>query len=271
MEDRIKKAADYIFEKTKLSPRIGLVLGSGLGDFAETVEEKEYINYSDIPNFPKSTVAGHKGRFVLGKLNGNSLILMQGRFHFYEGYPMQDLVMPIRVMKLLGVKDLILTNAAGGVNEMYKAGDLMLIEDHLNFTGNNPLIGENLDDFGPRFPDMTNVYSKDLCKIARKAAEENKLILKEGVYAYLTGPSYETPAEIKALRLLGADAVGMSTVPEAIVANHQGMRVLGISAITNMAAGINKTALNHKEVIETADRIKDNFEGLLNSIIGRII
>lgn len=271
MEDRIKKAADYVFEKTKLSPRIGLVLGSGLGDFAETVEDKEYINYSEIPDFPKSTVEGHKGRFVLGKLNGHSLILMQGRFHYYEGYPMQDLVMPIRVMNLLGVKDLIITNAAGGVNEMFKAGDLMLIEDHLNFTGNNPLIGKNLDDFGPRFPDMTNAYSKDLCKIAREAAEDLNIKLREGVYAYLTGPTYETPAEIRALRTLGADAVGMSTVPEAIVANHQGMRVLGISAITNMAAGINKTALNHNEVIETADRIRGDFENLISSIIGRII
>lgn len=264
---RINEARDYILNRVDIVPEIALILGSGLGDMAEEVEEKTAIDYKDIPNFPVSTVQGHKGRLVFGTLSGRKTVFMQGRFHYYEGYKMEDVVFPVWVMKALGVKKLIVTNAAGGVNTSFKPGDLMIIKDHINYTFNNPLIGPNLEAFGPRFPDMSEAYSKELMKVVRESASKNGIKLQEGTYIYLTGPSYETPAEIKACRILGADAVGMSTVPEVVAANHCGIETAGISCITNMAAGILDQPLSHKEVMETADRVKENFSKLIRSII----
>lgn len=267
---KIKQSADYILNQSKYKPEIGLILGSGLGSLADTIEDAEYYNYDSIPNFPVSTVEGHEGRLVIGKLSGKVVVAMQGRFHFYEGYSMQEVTFPVRVMKLLGVEKLIVTNAAGSVNTNYKPGDLMLITDHINFSGSNPLIGENLKDFGPRFPDMSESYKKDLREIAKKAASNLNIELKEGVYMMFSGPTYETPAEIKMARTFGADAVGMSTVPETIIANHCGIKTLGISCLTNMAAGILDQPLNHEEVIETSTRVKADFLKLMNSLIENI-
>ena len=220
-----------------------------------------------MPNFPISTVEGHEGRLVIGTLQGKTVVAMQGRFHYYEGYKMEEVTFPIRVMKLLGVKTLIVTNAAGAVNTSFKPGDLMIITDHINLSGNNPLIGKNLDLFGPRFPDMSNAYNKELRKIAKNVANSINIDIKEGVYAMMSGPTYETPAEIKMIRTLGGDAVGMSTVPEVIVANHCGMKVVGISCITNMAAGILEQPLNHEEVIETSNQVKNNFIKLMETLV----
>lgn len=267
---KINEARDYILEKIGLIPEIALILGSGLGDMAEEAEDKKIIDYKDIPNFPVSTVQGHKGRLVFGKMRGKNVAFMQGRFHYYEGYRMEDVVFPVWVFRALGVKKLIVTNAAGGVNTSYKPGDLMLIKGHINYTNNNPLIGPNIEEFGPRFPDMSEAYSKELTEVVMKSAAANNIKLQEGTYIYLTGPSYETPAEIRAFRILGADAVGMSTVPEVIAANHCGIKVAGISCITNMAAGILDKPLNHKEVMETADRVKENFSKLIKSVIENI-
>lgn len=267
---RINEAKDYIFDKVGSAPEIALVLGSGLGDMAEEAESKTVIDYKDIPNFPVSTVQGHKGRLVFGTIRGKKVVFMQGRFHFYEGYGMEEVVFPIWVFKALGVKKLVVTNAAGGVNTNFKPGDLMLINDHINYTNNNPLIGPNIEEFGPRFPDMSEAYSKEMTDVVRRCAKAVDIKLQEGTYIFLTGPSYETPAEIKACRILGADAVGMSTVPEVITANHCGIMTIGISCITNMAAGILDQPLNHKEVMETADRVKDNFTKLIKSVIESI-
>jgi len=248
---------------TQLKPEIGLVLGSGLGFFAEEhIEVHEYLNYSDIEGFPVSTAPGHTGRFVFGKLGDRSVVCMQGRFHFYEGYSMQQLTLPVRLMHQLGVKTLFLTNAAGGINPSYTPGDLMLIHDHINFLGTNPLIGVEADD-EKRFPDMTEVYDKKMRRKIREWARSKDISLQEGVYLATTGPSFETPAEIRAFAALGADAVGMSTVPEAIVARQLGIRVIGISCITNAAAGISAGLLTHTEVYETADRVKHRFAELL--------
>ncbi|MEQ8196708.1 MAG: purine-nucleoside phosphorylase [Clostridiaceae bacterium] len=264
---KIKEAADFILSKTKYKPNIGLILGSGLGSLGDYIEDAEYYNYDEIPHFPTSTVQGHAGKLIIGKLQGKTIVSMQGRFHYYEGYTMQQVTFPIRVMKLLGIQKLLVTNAAGAVNTSYDAGDLMLISDHINLCGTNPLIGKNLEDFGPRFPDMSEPYNKDLRNKAKAAASALNLTLREGVYAMMSGPSYETPAEIKMIRTLGGDAVGMSTIPEVIIANHQGMQVLGISCISNMAAGILHTPLSHKEVIETSEKVKNNFISLMKSII----
>ena len=223
-----------------------------------------------MPNFPISTVEGHEGRLVIGTLQGKTVVAMQGRFHYYEGYKMEEVTFPIRVMKLLGVKTLIVTNAAGAVNTSFKPGDLMIITDHINLSGNNPLIGKNLDLFGPRFPDMSNAYNKELRKIAKNVANSINIDIKEGVYAMMSGPTYETPAEIKMIRILGGDAVGMSTVPEVIVANHCGIKVVGISCLTNMAAGILEQPLNHEEVIETSNKVKNNFITLMKTLIKEI-
>ncbi len=249
---------------------IGVILGSGLGDYAEALEDAVKLPYSEIPGFPRSTVAGHAGMWCCGTLYGKRVVMMQGRFHYYEGYGMKDVTLPVRVMQKIGVKTLIVTNAAGGVNLGYHPGELMVIGDIFSMTAQNPLIGPNLDAFGPRFPDMSCAFDKELRALAHECANEQGFALREGVYAQMTGPTYETPAEIRMLRTLGADAVGMSTVPEVIVARHGGMRVLGISCITNMAAGILDQPLNHAEVTETANRVKGQFRNLLDRIIEKI-
>lgn len=249
---------------------IGVILGSGLGDYAEALEGAVKLPYSEIPGFPRSTVAGHAGMWCCGTLYGKRVVMMQGRFHYYEGYGMKDVTLPVRVMQKIGVKTLIVTNAAGGVNLGYHPGELMVIGDIFSMTAQNPLIGPNLDAFGPRFPDMSCAFDKELRALAHECANEQGFALREGVYAQMTGPTYETPAEIRMLRTLGADAVGMSTVPEVIVARHGGMRVLGISCITNMAAGILDQPLNHAEVTETANRVKGQFRSLLDRIIEKM-
>ena len=249
---------------------IGVILGSGLGDYAEALEDAVKLPYSEIPGFPRSTVAGHAGMWCCGTLYGKRVVMMQGRFHYYEGYGMKDVTLPVRVMQKIGVKTLIVTNAAGGVNLGYHPGELMVIGDMFSMTAQNPLIGPNLDAFGPRFPDMSCAFDKELRALAHECANEQGFALREGVYAQMAGPTYETPAEIRMLRTLGADAVGMSTVPEVIVARHGGMRVLGISCITNMAAGILDQPLNHAEVTETANRVKGQFKNLLDRIIEKM-
>lgn len=263
----LNEAVSFIQERLPFQPELALILGSGLGDLANEIENPVKIKYDDIPHFPVSTVEGHAGQFVIGVFEGRKVIAMQGRFHFYEGYSMQTCTFPVRVMKLLGVQNLLLTNAAGGANTAYVPGDLMLITDHLNFAGSNPLIGKNDDQMGPRFPDASNVYDKHLNLEIRQIAKSLGIRLQEGVYAMSPGPSYETPAEVRMLRLLGADAVGMSTVPEALVANHMGMKVTGISCITNMAAGILDQPLHHGEVVETANMVKLTFTKLIRSIV----
>lgn len=265
--DKINKSVDYIKKTCKMNPNIGLILGSGLGSLAEKIKNPVIIKYTDIPNFPVSTVEGHKGQLIIGELGGKNVIAMQGRFHYYEGYPLNEVIFPIRVILGLGIEDLIVTNAAGGVNEEFKPGDLMIINDHINFTGQNPLIGQNLDDLGPRFVDMTSPYDKTLIELAKNIGNDLDISLKEGVYMWFTGPTYETSAEVKMARLLGANAVGMSTVPEVIVAAHEGVKVLGISCITNMAAGILDQPLKHEEVIKTSLMVKDKFEKLVIEIL----
>ncbi|MGL5764018.1 MAG: purine-nucleoside phosphorylase [Sarcina sp.] len=267
LSTKIKIAADYILEKSNYKPDLALILGSGLGAIADTIENAEYFNYSDIPGFPVSTVEGHAGRLVIGKLEGKVVVAMQGRFHYYEGYNMQEVTFPVRVMKLLGCEKLIVTNAAGAVNANYKPGDLMIITDHINFSGANPLIGKNLSEFGTRFPDMSDAYDKALRVEVKKVASELGMELREGVYAMFSGPTYETPAEIRMARTMGADAVGMSTVPEVIVAKHSGLQVVGISCMTNMAAGILDQPLNHEEVMETSEKVRKDFIKLMTSII----
>lgn len=249
---------------------IGVILGSGLGDYAEALEDAVKLPYSEIPGFPRSTVAGHAGMWCCGTLYGKRVVMMQGRFHYYEGYGMKDVTLPVRVMQKIGVKTLIVTNAAGGVNLGYHPGELMVIGDIFSMTAQNPLIGPNLDAFGPRFPDMSCAFDKELRALAHECANEQGFALREGVYAQMTGPTYETPAEIRMLRTLGADAVGMSTVPEVVVARHGGMRVLGVSCITNMAAGILDQPLNHAEVTETANRVKGQFRALLDAVVEKM-
>lgn len=268
--DKIKESVNYIKEKTKDIPEIALVLGSGLGDLADSIENPIKISYESIPNFPVSTVEGHEGQLVIGKLGDKKVIAMQGRFHFYEGYSIKDVTFPIRVMGGLGIKTLLVTNAAGGSNKNFNPGDLMIIKDHINFTGANPLMGENLSSRGPRFLDMTYAYDRSLIKTVKKAAENLDIKLQEGVYMWFTGPTYETPAEIKLAMTLGADAVGMSTVPEVIVANHEGIKVLGISCITNMAAGIIDKPLSHEDVVETSLKVKEDFKDLVMETLKNI-
>lgn len=268
MYERVKKAADVIREKCG-EAEIGLILGSGLAD-SVNLENPEVIGYGDIPDFPISTAEGHKSEWVCGTLGGKKVCMMRGRFHFYEGYSAEDVILPVRVMKLLGVKTLIVTNAAGGVNTSFKPGDLMLITDSINYSGVNPLIGANADEFGPRFPDMTNAYDPALRELTKKCAADLGLTLREGVYMWFSGPSYETPAEIRMARILGADAVGMSTVPEVITARHCGIRVLGITCVTNMAAGILDQPLSHAEVVQTGARVRDAFAGLVCRVIEKM-
>ncbi len=269
--EKAEQAARFIRERYKDQLQIGLVLGSGLGAFADEIEDSVKIPYEDIPGFARSTVEGHAGRLVLGKIEGVNVSAMQGRFHFYEGYSLNDVTFPHRVMGLLGVKSLIVTNAAGGINVDFQPGMLMLICDHLNLMGTNPLIGKNDDRFGTRFPDMTEVYNRDYQEMTIEEANKMNLNLRRGVYAALTGPSYETPAEIRLLRILGADAVGMSTVPEAIVARQMGIKVLGISCITNLAAGVTDEPINHEEVIETGEKVKGIFKELLRRVIPGLV
>lgn len=268
--EKLEKCLKSVREKTDFVPKVGLILGSGLGDFAETINIVETIDYHDIEEFPVSTVSGHKGRFVFGYVGEVPVVIMQGRVHFYEGYPMQDVVLPTRLMKMMGAEVLFLTNAAGGANFDFKSGDLMLITDHISSFIPSPLIGENLEPFGTRFPDMSNVYDKDLREIIAKKAEELSIPLKQGVYIQLTGPAYESPAEVRLYRGLGADAVGMSTVCEAIVANHAGMKICGISCITNLAAGMLDQPLDHNEVKEAADMVAPLFKRLVWEIIVEI-
>lgn len=266
----MEKTIEFIKNKTNnFCPEIGLILGSGLGELADEYCDMA-IPYSEIPNFVKSTIQGHKGRLVFAEINGKKVVMMQGRNHFYEGYSMQEITYPVKVMKNLGVKTLIVTNAAGGVNQAFQTGDLMLITDHINFMGANPLVGKNDESLGERFPDMTNIYKEELINLAKDCAEKLNIDIQEGVYFANSGPSYETPAEIKMARTLGADAVGMSTVPEAIVANYCGLNVLGISCITNAASSADGTKLSHEDVILATEKAKNKFKQLVVSIIKEI-
>jgi len=267
---KLEKTVDFIRRKVSIRPQVGVILGSGLGVLAAEVKNQQKLHYSELPHFPVSTVEGHEGQFIFGELSGKNVVLMQGRFHFYEGYSMEQVVFPVRVMQKLGVQVLLVTNASGGINRDFSPGDLMLITDHLNLMGTNPLIGPNYDDIGPRFPDMSEAYDRELIVIAEEVARKNGLAFRKGVYAGLTGPSYETPAEIRYLRAIGADAVGMSTVPEVIVANHAGIRVLGISCVTNMAAGVLHQRLDHAEVMETANRVRDQFITLVKGVLEEV-
>ena len=267
MPARLEHAAAWLRTKTNARPKTGLILGSGLGDFCDLLENVTEVPFSDIPDFPVATVAGHTGAFLFGTYQGTPVAVLRGRIHCYEGYTPQEVVMPVRLMAMLGVKTVILTNAAGGVNKAYKPGALMLLEDHINFCGANPLTGPNLDQLGPRFPDMSDVYCRQLRERVQELALAEQIPLEQGIYLMYGGPSYETPAEIRAFRTLGADAVGMSTVPEAIAANHCGMHVLGISCITNMAAGILPQKLSHAEVVEAAALAKPRFIRLLTLAI----
>lgn len=268
--DKLLSCYKSVQEKIDFQPEVAMVLGSGLGDYADTIDIRKTLDYKDIDGFPTSTVKGHRGRFVFGYINQVPVVIMQGRVHYYEGYDMSDVVLPIRLMKLMGAKILFLTNAAGGVNFDYNPGDFMLIVDHISSFVPSPLIGENFDELGERFPDMRDVYDGELKDIIRDTAMNLKMRIKEGVYMQFTGPNYETPNEIKMARVLGADAVGMSTACEAMVANHMGMKVCGISCITNMGSGMTPNPLNHAEVQETADKVAINFKKLLTETVNSI-
>src|SRR5580765_2154713 len=268
--EQVKEAADVIRTRVRVIPETAIVLGSGLGDFAGTLGDGVSMPYGDLPHLPASKVIGHEGRLVVGTVRGRTIAALSGRCHLYEGHDLGTVTFGVRALGLLGVGTLVLTNAAGGVNTGFSQGALMVIDDHINLTGHNPLVGPNEDRFGPRFPDMSQVYSSRLRHVADEAGEHIKMALPHGVYVALLGPSYETPAEIRYLRTIGADAVGMSTVPEAIAARHMGMNVLGISCITNMAAGVLPQPLDHNEVMATARRIRGQFTTLLETIIGSI-
>ena len=266
--EKLLRCTEYV--KSRIGdfvPKVAVILGSGLNGYGDLVKPHEIIHYSEIEGFPTSTVAGHVGRFVFGWVEEVPIVVMQGRIHYYEGLPQQEITLPIRVLAAIGVKTLVLTNAAGGVNLRYKPGTLMLISDHINFSGSNPLMGPNLDKFGTRFPDMSDLYTASLRAAIKEKASEAGIPLEEGVYLMYSGPNYETPAEIRAFRILGADAVGMSTAPEALVAGHSGLDVVGVSCITNMAAGILPVKLSHAEVTETAAMVHDLFQQLVDTIL----
>lgn len=265
--EKLVKSYEYCKRKMDFQPKVALVLGSGLGGFAETIDVAGEISYREIEGFPVSTVAGHNGRFLFGYVGDVPVVLMQGRVHYYEGYTMQDVVLPIRLMKMMGAEILFLTNASGGVNPAFSAGDFMLITDQIASFVPSPLIGANLEELGPRFPDMSEIYDKELRDIIRRTAKEEDIEIQEGVYLQFTGPNYESPAEVRLAGKLGADAVGMSTACEAIAANHMGMRICGISCVTNMACGISENPLNHAEVQETANRKAKLFERLVRQSI----
>ncbi len=268
--ERAQEAARLIRKHTRVDVPVGVVLGSGLGAFAGDLTDATEIPYEAIPGFARSTVQGHAGRLVIGKVGEVTVAAMQGRFHFYEGYSLQEVTFPIRVLKLLGVRTLVLTNAAGTLNMEFVPGSLMLISDHLNLLGDNPLRGENDERFGPRFPDLTSVYDRRLQDLVVDAAKEMEMDVRRGIYAALSGPTYETPAEIHMMRSLGADVVGMSTVPEAIVARHMGMQVLGISCITNLAAGMSDQPIDHSEVMAIGARVREQFTELLRRVINQL-
>lgn len=267
--EKLVSCKEEIRKRTDFVPDVALVLGSGLGNYADNIKIETEIEYKDIPGFPVSTVPGHAGKFIFGYVGDTKVVCMKGRVHFYEGYDISDVVLPARLMGMLGAKILFLTNASGGLGKGFKAGDLMLITDHVSVFAPNPLIGANLDELGPRFPDMSNVYKKDLQEVIRETAKENGIDLKEGVYCQLTGPSFESPAEIRLLAGLGVSAVGMSTVNEAIVANHMGLRVCGVSCISNLAAGLSDNPLSHEEVQEAADKAAPLFTKLVTESIKR--
>ncbi len=268
--ERVIESVEYIESKTNLEPKIGIILGTGLGEFVDKIENQIIIPYEDIPNFPVSTAPGHKGRLVLGECKGKAVFCMQGRFHYYEGYSMQDVTYPIRVMQKLGVEKLIITNSAGGLNPNFTPGDLMVIDNHINYMGDNPLIGPNCEEFGPRFVDMSKPYDPSLIAIAHEAAKKIDISLRQGIYVGYTGPSFETAAEIKLFGSFGGSAVGMSTVPEVIVANHGGLKVLAISCITNLGTGILDQPLTVEEVFETATIAGNKFRNLLENIVDMI-
>ena len=268
--EQIDQAADAVRSRTSHQPRIGIILGSGLNDLADSVQKADIIPYGEITNWPVSTVHGHAGRLVIGELEGQAVFIMQGRIHFYEGYSMSQITLPVRVMQRLGLEMMIVTNAAGGVNPAFTPGDVMLITDHLNLIGMmglNPLIGPNLDEIGPRFPDMSQAYDRKLMDVARKAAAQNNIPLQEGIYCALSGPSFEGPADLRFLRVAGADAVGMSTVPEVIVARHGGLRVLGFSGISNKANLDGSTVTTHEEVIEAGKVIAPKVEKIIRGVL----
>lgn len=271
MYDKVVESAEFIRSKTKYKPQVAVILGSGLGNLVNVMNNKEYINYEDIPNFPRVTVKGHEGRLVLGTINGVEVLAMQGRFHYYEGYTMQEVAYPVFVMKLLQIPKLIVTNSCGGINEDFKPGSLMIITDFINLVSDNPLFGVNDERFGPRFPDMSEPYKIELMNTAKKVANENNIEYKEGVYAGFMGPYYETAAEIRSIKRDGADAVGMSTVPETIAANYLGIEVLGISCITNMATGIQKQKHSHDNVVKTAQKASEVFCKWIEKIVPEIV
>lgn len=268
--DKLLSCYDSVKDRIPFTPKVALVLGSGLGDYADHIQVEASIDYHEIQGFPVSTVPGHKGRFVFGRIEGVPAVLMQGRVHYYEGYAMADVVLPIRLMKLMGAEILFLTNASGGVNFEYAAGDFMLIRDQISSLVPSPLIGLNLDELGPRFPDMSHIYDEDLRGLIRACAAELDIPLREGVYVQFTGPAYESPQEVRMCRILGGDACGMSTACEAVAANHMGMKICGISCISNLACGMTDQPLSHKEVQETADRVAPRFRELVTKAIGRM-
>lgn len=268
--EKMHETEKFIRSKVKNIPKIAIILGSGLGSLADNIENKKVLTYKDIPNFPVSTVAGHKGELIFGELEHIPVVAMNGRFHYYEGYDLKETTYPIRIFKLLGIETLILTNAAGGINESFKKGDLMIINDHLSFFAESALRGPNMDKFGERFIDMSLAYNKDYINILKQIMIDVIGNYREGVYAYMKGPTYETPAEIRALRILGADAVGMSTVPEAVIAHHSGIKCVGITCITNMAAGVTNEILSHEEVKETAHKAEKNFKKIITRFVKEI-
>ncbi len=268
--EKVNESADYIKKSTSLKPVVGIILGSGLGNLVDAIENKEYIDYKDIPNFPQSTVKGHEGRIVLGNIGGVEVLAMQGRFHYYEGYSMKEVTYPVYVMKTLGIEKMIVTNACGGINTDFEPGTLMIINDFINLMGDNPLMGANDERFGPRFPDMSEPYKEDFIQLAKEVANELNISYKEGVYAGFPGPYYESAAEIVMIGRHGADAVGMSTVPETIVANYLNMDVLGISCITNMATGIQKMKHSHDRVVATAQKASKDFCKWVGCIVEKL-
>ncbi len=270
MLEKIKETAEWLIKQTGVTPQIGIILGSGLGGLVKELQVSHSLAYSDIPNFPVSTVAGHGSKLLFGKLNGIDVMVMQGRFHFYEGYSMQELTFPVRVMKVMGVGKLLLSNASGGVNQSFKVGDLMIIEDHINLMGTNPLIGRNIDELGPRFPDMSEPYDKGMIKLAQEVAHSMKIRCHTGVYAAVTGPVYETRAEYKYIKYIGADCVGMSTVPEAIVARHMNLPVFAISIITDMGGHDDPEIITHEEVLRVASAAEQTMTSLIKELLSKI-
>ncbi len=269
--EKALKCYESISKKISFKPKVAIVLGSGLGDYADDIQVEAELAYSEIDDFPVSTVPGHEGKFIFGYVKGVPVVCMKGRIHYYEGYPISDVVLPIRLMKLMGAEILFLTNASGGINAEYNAGDFMLIQDHISCFAPNPLVGKNIEEFGTRFPDMSHVYDRKLIEIIRHSARENEILLREGIYLQLTGPSFESPAEIRMLRMMGADAVGMSTVVEAITANHLGMKICGISCVCNLAAGMTENPLTHEEVQEAANQAAPKFKKLITESVSRFV